>query len=106
MSAPYSKDKILPLLNKIFVSLRISISINDIDVFLYSLDICQQLIELEQENCTKYLNLILQPLNKRTFESKFKEKIFALCGVMETFYGNEASKLIRNKITTYNNNSV
>lgn len=33
MSAPYSKDKILPLLNKIFVSLRISISINDIDVF-------------------------------------------------------------------------
>ena len=106
MSAPNAKEKILPLLSKIFVSLRISISNNDIDVFLDSLDICQQLVELEQENCTKYLNLILQPLNKRTFEPKFKEKIFALCNIMETFCGNEASKLIRNKIPIYNNNSV
>ena len=48
-----------------------------------------------------FLHLILQAINKRTFNPKFKERVFNLLGVIEKNGGPDALKQIKNKIPAY-----
>ena len=95
------KEKVIPILNKLFNSLRIGINSFDDETFLDSCDICQILISIVKEKANPYLNLILQKMNKRCFDQKFRSRIYELCKVIEENGGNEAKKIILEQIPTY-----
>ena len=98
------KEKIIPILNKLFYSLRNGINSNDDDTFLFSCELCEILIQIIGDSCIPYLNLILQKLNKRCFNQKFRNRIFELCRIIEENGGKEAKKIIIDKIPTYGSN--
>ena len=98
------KEKIIPILNKLFYSLRNGINSNDDDTILFSCELCEILIKIIGDSCIPYLNLILQKLNKRCFNQKFRNRIFELCRIIEENGGKEAKKIIIDKIPTYGSN--
>jgi hypothetical protein len=57
--------------------------------------------ELVKENLNPYLHFFLQPINKKSFNMKFKENVFETLRVLETNGGEEALKLVKKKIPTY-----
>jgi hypothetical protein len=65
------------------------------------MDIVLLLSNLVKEKMNKYLYLILQPINKRSFKMKYKEKVFDLLRDIENNGGEETYYLIKNKIPTY-----
>ena len=95
------KEKVIPILNKLFNCLRIGFNSFDDETFLDSCDICQILINIVKEKANPYLNLILQKMNKRCFEQKFRSRIYELCKVIEENGGIEAKKIILEQIPTY-----
>ena len=96
-----SYDKVLPLLPKLLVHCRRALECNIEQVFLNAMDIVLLLSNLLKEKMNKYLYLILQPINKRSFKMKYKEKVFDLLRVIENNGGEGTYYLIKNKIPTY-----
>jgi hypothetical protein len=56
---------------------------------------------LVKEQLNPYLHFFLQMINKRSFNMKYKEKVFDLLRVLEMNGGDEALKVIKKKIPTY-----
>ena len=95
-------EKIIPLLQKIFIHLRNALQ-NDIEyIFLSAMDILGALSSLLKEEINKYLFLVLQPINKRSFKHKYREKVFNLLRDLELNGGKDAYYAIKNKIPSYN----
>ena len=101
IKAENSYNKILPLLPKLLVHCRKALECDIEEVFLNAMDIVGLLSNLVKEKMNKYLYLILQPINKRSFKMKYKEKVFDLLKDIENNGGEETYYLIKNKIPTY-----
>jgi len=61
-------DKVVPLLPRIIPLLRQALTINDKDAFIDSLEITIILSDLVKEILNAHLHLILQPINKKSFD--------------------------------------
>ena len=98
------KEKVIPILNQLFYSLRKGINSNDEETFLFSCDLCEILIKIVKEYAIPYLDLILQKLNKRCFNQKYKGRILDLLKVIEDYCGEDAKKIIIQQIPHYYSN--
>ena len=65
------------------------------------MNVTEMLSMLVKEQLNPYLHFFLQMINKRSFNIKYKEKVFDLLRVLETNGGDEALKIIKLKIPTY-----
>lgn len=63
-----SYDKVIPLIPKLIPLLRQALTINDNDAFIDSLEITIILSDLVKDILNSYLHLILQPINKKSFD--------------------------------------
>ena len=98
------KEKVIPILNQLFYSLRKGINSDDEETFLFSCDLCEILIKIVKEYAIPYLDLILQKLNKRCFNQKYKGRILDLLKVIEDYCGEDAKKIIIQQIPHYYSN--
>lgn len=58
-------------------------------------------MKLLKEKSDPYYSLILQAVNKRMFDPKYKKRVHKLLKVIELNCGENALKAIRNKIPSY-----
>ena len=101
LAAPGAGEKIVPLLSRLIPPLRTALACNTDVIFVEAIDITEQLSMLVKEQLNPYLHFFLQMINKRSFNMKYKEKVFDLLRVLELNGGEEALKVIKKKIPTY-----
>ena len=101
LAAPGATEKIIPLLSRLIPPLRTALACNTDVIFIEAMDITEQLSMLVKEQLNPYLHFFLQMINKRSFNMKYKEKVFDLLRVLEMNGGDEALKVIKKKIPTY-----
>ena len=99
-----ASEKILQILPKLIDPLKVALNCNREEIFLEAMNIAEQLSELVKENLNQYLHLFLQSINKRSFNLKYKERVFDLLRIFEINGGHDALKEIKNKIPTYMSN--
>lgn len=63
-----SYDKVVPLIPKLIPILRQALTLNDKDAFIDSLEITIILSDLVKEVLNSHLHLMLQPINKKSFD--------------------------------------
>jgi len=63
------------------------------------------LSNLVKENLNEYLHYILQQINKKSYDIKFKERVFDVLRTIETNGGPDAYKAIKKVIPTYESTS-
>lgn len=102
LSAEHSYEKVLPLLPKLILLLRKALESNIEDIFIEGMEVIKRLSFLLKEQLNQYLFLVLQQINRRSFKLKYKERVFNLLRDFEDNGGEEAYKIIKNKIPTYN----
>ena len=96
-----ASEKILQILPKLIDPLKVALNCNREEIFLEAMNIAEQLSELVKENLNQYLHLFLQSINRRSFNLKYKERVFDLLRVFEINGGNDALIEIKSKIPTY-----
>ena len=95
-------QKIIPLLPKLLKNLRTALANDNEYIFLEAMDVLKILSGLVKEELNKYLFLVLQPINKRSFKLKYKEKVFDLLRELENNGGKEAYLHIKSRVPSYN----
>lgn len=104
--APNAHGKIIPLLPNLFGYLRTALFDNNDETFLEACDIAEKLIFVADNEGLPYMKIILPPLQKRIFVSKYKEKVYNLLNSMVGLYGNQAFLCIKSVIPTYCPNTI
>ena len=99
--APGATEKIIPLLNRLIAPLKAALACNTPEIFIEAMDITEQLSMLVKEQLNPFLHFFLQMINKRSFNIKYKERVFDLLRILEMNGGEEALKVIKKKIPTY-----
>ena len=91
----------LPILSKLIQPLKDALICNEEDIFLEAMNVAEMLSDLVKENLNQYLHFFLQSINKRSFNLKYKERVFDLMRLFEENGGEEALKEIKKKVPTY-----
>lgn len=102
LNSKNANEKIIPLLPKLLKNLRIALANDNEFIFLEAMDVLKILSQLVKEDLNKFLFLVLQPINKRTFKLKYKEKVFDLLRELENNGGKEAYLHIKSRVPSYN----
>jgi hypothetical protein len=95
-------EKIIPLLPKLLKNLRVALANDNENIFLEAMDILRIMSRLVKEELNKYLFFVLQPINKRSFKLKYKERVFDLLRELENNGGKEAYLHIKSRVPSYN----
>jgi len=96
-----ANEKVIPILKKIIDPLKMALNSNKEEIFLEAMNLCETLSDLVKENLNPFLKFFLQSINRRSFNLKYKERVFDLLRVIEMNGGPEATKDIKLKIPTY-----
>ena len=101
LAAPGAREKVLPILGRLIPHLKNALNYNNPDTFLEAMNVVEMLSDLVGENLNPYLHFFLQSINKRSFNLKYKERVFDLMRTLEMNGGPEALKEIKKKVPTY-----
>ena len=101
LTAKGAADKVLPVLPRLISPLRNALASNKDEVFTEAMNVTEQLSLLVKDKLNPYLHFFLQMINKRSFNLKYKERVFDLLRVLELNGGDEALRIIKTKIPTY-----
>lgn len=101
LAAKGASEKIVPLLPRLISPLRNALASNREEIFIEAMNTTEMLSMLVKEQLNPHLHFFLQMINKRSFNIKYKERVFDLLRVLEMNGGDEALKVIKMKIPTY-----
>ena len=101
LSAKGAEEKVLPILGRLIPHLKNALNADNPDTFVEAMNVVEMLSDLVGDNLNQYLHFFLQSINKRSFNLKYKERVFDLMRTLEQNGGPEALKEIKKKVPTY-----
>lgn len=101
LSAKGAREKVIPILGRLIPHLKNALVCDNPDTFLEAMNVVEMLSDLVGELMNPYLHFFLQSINKRSFNLKYKERVFDLMRTLESNGGPEALVEIKKKVPTY-----
>ena len=101
LNAEGAKEKVLPILGKLIGPLNNAIKSDNPEVFCEAMNDLEILSDLVKEKLNKYIHFFLQNINKKSFISKYKERVFELLRTLEQNGGHDVYAEIKKKVPTY-----
>ena len=101
LTAKGAEEKVLPILGRLIPHLKNALTCDNPDTFVEAMNVVEMLSDLVGEHLNPYLHFFLQSINKRSFNLKYKERVFDLMRTLEQNGGPEALKEIKKKVPTY-----
>ena len=101
LAAEGAKEKVEPILSKLIGPLKDAIKCDNPEIFGEAMNDLQILSNMVKDKLNKYVHFFLQNLNKKSFNPKYKERVFEVLKTLEENGGPEVFKEIKKKIPTY-----
>ena len=101
LSAKGAQEKVIPILGRLIPHLKNALVCDNPDTFLEAMNVVEMLSDLVGDMLNPYLHFFLQSINKRSFNLKYKERVFDLLRTLESNGGPEALAEIKKKVPTY-----
>ena len=101
LTAKGAREKVIPILGRLIPHLKNALVCDNPDTFLEAMNVVEMLSDLVGELMNPYLHFFLQSINKRSFNLKYKERVFDLMRTLESNGGPEALVEIKKKVPTY-----
>lgn len=101
LTAKGAEEKVIPILGRLIPHLKNALTCDNPDTFVEAMNVVEMLSDLVGEHLNQYLHFFLQSINKRSFNLKYKERVFDLMRTLEQNGGQEALKEIKKKVPTY-----
>ena len=101
LAAKGAEEKVIPILGRLIPNLKKALTCDNPDTFVEAMNVVEMLSDLVGEHLNPYLHFFLQSINKRSFNLKYKERVFDLMRILEKNGGPEALKEIKKKVPTY-----
>lgn len=101
LGAKGSEEKVLPILGKLIGPLNNAIKSDNPEVFCEAMNDLEILSDLVKDKLNKYVHFFLQNLNKKSFNSKYKERVNEVLRTLEMNGGHDIYVEIKKKIPTY-----
>ena len=101
LSAKGAQEKVIPILGRLIPHLKNALVCDNPDTFLEAMNVVEMLSDLVGELMNPYLHFFLQSINKRSFNLKYKERVFDLMRTLESNGGPDALVEIKKKVPTY-----
>jgi hypothetical protein len=101
LAAEGAKEKVEPILSKLIGPLKDAIKCDNPEIFGEAMNDLQILSNMVKDKLNKYVHFFLQNLNKKSFNPKYKERVFEVLKTLEENGGPEVFKEIKRKIPTY-----
>ena len=101
LTAKGADEKVLPILGRLIPHLKNALTCDNPDTFVEAMNVVEMLSDLVGEHLNPYLHFFLQSINKRSFNLKYKERVFDLMRILEQNGGPDALKEIKKKVPTY-----
>ena len=101
LRADGAKEKVEPILGKLIVPLKEAIKSDIPEIFCEAMNDLEILSNMVKDKLNKYVHFFLQNINKKSFNPKYKDRVFEVLKVLEENGGNEIYKEIKKKIPTY-----
>ena len=101
LAAESAKEKVEPILSKLIGPLKDAIKCDNPEIFGEAMNDLQILSNMVKDKLNKYVHFFLQNLNKKSFNPKYKERVFEVLKTLEENGGPEVFKEIKRKIPTY-----
>ena len=96
-----AEEKVIPILGRLIPHLKNALTCDNPDTFVEAMNVVEMLSDLVKEQLNPYLHFFLQSINKRSFNLKYKERVFDLMRILEQNGGPDALKEIKKKVPTY-----
>ena len=97
LSAKGAQEKVIPILGRLIPHLKNALVCDNPDTFLEAMNVVEMLSDLVGDLMNPYLHFFLQSINKRSFNLKYKERVFDLMRTLESNGGPEALVEIKKK---------
>ena len=101
LGAEGAKEKVEPILEKLIVPLKNAIKCDVPEIFCEAMNDLEILSNMVKEKLNPYLHFFLQNINKKSFNIKYKDRVFEVLKTLEENGGPEVYKEIKRKIPTY-----
>ena len=101
LAAEGAKEKVEPILGKLIIPLKEAIKCDNPEIFCEAMNDLEILSNMVKDKLNKYVHFFLQNINKKSFNPKYKEKVFEVLKTLEDNGGPEIFKEIKRKIPTY-----
>ena len=101
LNANGAEEKVIPILGRLIGPLKEALKCDNPEIFFEAMNILEILSDLVKDKLNKYLHFFLQNINKRSFNPKYKDKVFEVLRTLEENGGHEVSIEIKKKIPTY-----
>ena len=101
LSAKGAQEKVIPILGRLIPHLKNALVCDNPDTFLEAMNVVEMLSDLVGDLMNPYLHFFLQSINKRSFNLKYKERVFDLLRTLESNGGQDALVEIKKKVPTY-----
>ena len=101
LTAKGAEEKVIPILGRLIPHLKNALTCDNPDTFVEAMNVVEMLSDLVKEHLNPYLHFFLQSINKRSFNLKYKERVFDLMRILEQNGGPDALKEIKKKVPTY-----
>ena len=101
LAAEGAKEKVEPILGKLIIPLKEAIKCENPEIFCEAMNDLEILSNMVKDKLNKYIHFFLQNINKKSFNPKYKERVFEVLKTLEDNGGPEVFKEIKRKIPTY-----
>ena len=101
LSAKGAEEKVTPILGRLISPLKEALRCDNPEIFCEAMNDLEILSGLVKDKLNKYLHFFLQNINKRSFNPKYKERVFEVLRTLELNGGPDVYKEIKKKIPTY-----
>ena len=101
LCAKGAEEKVIPILGRLIGPLKEALKCDIPEIFCEAMNDLEILSDLVKDKLNKYLHFFLQNINKRSFNPKYKERVFEVLRTLEQNGGPEVFQEIKKKIPTY-----
>ena len=101
LAAEGAKEKVEPILGKLIIPLKEAIKCDNPEIFCEAMNDLEILSNMVKDKLNKYIHFFLQNINKKSFNPKYKDRVFEVLKTLEDNGGPEVFKEIKRKIPTY-----
>ena len=101
LAAEGAKEKVEPILGKLIIPLKEAIKCDNPEIFCEAMNDLEILSNMVKDKLNKYIHFFLQNINKKSFNPKYKDRVFEVLKTLEENGGPEVFKEIKRKIPTY-----
>ena len=101
LCAKGAQEKVISVLSKLVTPLKEALKSDIPEIFCEAMNDLEKLSDLVRDKMNKYLHFFLLNMNRKSFSSKYKERVFEVLRTLEQNGGPEAFSIIKKKIPTY-----